>query len=128
MNGGYFEIQRKLPSLNEVLNKNRANKYAAAKMKKDIDAEISLYIMQALSKKTLIPMQEKKCVIKITWYEENRRRDIDNIQSSQKFILDALQKCGVIKNDSQKYVIGIYHEVICSGVNKVKVELQEADE
>lgn len=39
-----IEIPMKLPSLNEVNNKNRYNRYAGAKYKKDLQHEIGKYI------------------------------------------------------------------------------------
>ena len=33
----YFVIEEKLPSLNDVIDKNRTNRYAGAKYKKDIE-------------------------------------------------------------------------------------------
>ena len=37
----YFVIEEKLPSLNDVIDKNRTNRYAGAKYKKDIEEKIS---------------------------------------------------------------------------------------
>lgn len=58
------------------------------------------------------------------------RRDADNIQSAQKFILDAMVKCGVIKNDSRKYISQIYHHInkAENSHNSVEVALDWAAE
>lgn len=40
------------------------------------------------------------------WYEENKRRDLDNIAFAKKFIFDALVECGVLDTDNWKGVIG----------------------
>lgn len=32
--------------------------------------------------------------------------DIDNIASAKKFILDALQECGILEGDGQKQLVG----------------------
>lgn len=41
------------------------------------------------------------------WYEPNRKRDLDNISSyGRKVIQDALVQCQVIKDDSWKQVTG----------------------
>lgn len=122
---GCFVIKTKLPSLNEVIAKNRANKYMAAQFKRDIETEIGYYIKQALTIGRLKPMGETPCVIYIDWYERTKRRDCDNIQSSQKFILDALQQQGIIKNDSRKYVKQIYHTVNDATDDYVVVRLEE---
>lgn len=50
----------------------------------------------------------KKPVIMVyTWYEPNRKRDLDNISSyGRKVIQDALVHCGVIHNDGWKEILG----------------------
>ena len=59
------------------------------------------------------------------WYEKTKRRDPDNVASAKKFILDALQKQGILPNDSRKYIYGFSDE-ICDGVaDIVKVEIRE---
>lgn len=127
MAGGYFVILEKLPSLNEVINKNRANKHAGNKYKQDLEARICMYIQDDVRKRNLSPMGESPCVIRITWHERTKRRDVDNIQSAQKFILDALQKSGIILNDSRKYVHQVYHEVVDSSFYGVFVEIKGVD-
>lgn len=121
-----FEIPEKLPSLNEVINKNRGNRYAAANMKKELEAMICLYIRDAVRKGAL-SVVTKPCYVKFTWYERTKRRDVDNIQSSQKFVLDALQKSGVLQNDSRKWVRQIIHEVVDADHDGVLVELIEEE-
>lgn len=118
-----FEIHGKLPSLNEVINENRTNRYAGAKLKKDIEKTICTDIRKAVMTGSL-GVIEKPCTVHIQWHEKTRRRDADNIQSSQKFILDALVKCGIIKNDSRKYVTQIYHEIVDGNENMVIVNLE----
>lgn len=81
-------------------------------------------IRQALTKKTLKPVN-KPCIIHIKWHEKSRRRDVDNIQSSAKFVLDAMVKNKVLKNDSRRYVEQIYHEIIDDKSDFVVVEIQE---
>lgn len=68
-----------------------------------------------------------ECIkLKISWYEPNRRRDIDNITAGMKFILDGMVKASVIKDDSQRYVKGVEHEFYVDRVNpRVEVEIIE---
>lgn len=110
-----FTIHFRLPSLNEVILANRTNRYAGAKLKKDIETKIMWEIKFAKLKKV-----DKPCIICFTWNEENKRRDVDNIQSSQKFVLDALVKSGVLENDTQKYVKNTEH-IINSDCKKSSV-------
>lgn len=46
------------------------------------------------------------------------------VGASQKFILDDLVKCGILKNDSRKYVTQIYHEIVDGNENMVIVNLE----
>lgn len=115
-----FIIKEKLPSLNDVIEKNRTNRYAGAKLKKDIETHIGWAIRAAALKPITNP-----CVIEVDWHEATKRRDVDNIHSSVKFILDALVKCGILKNDNRRYVKQIYHTVIDDDTNFVVVRIKE---
>lgn len=119
-----FIIREKLPSLNETISANRANRYAGAKLKKNIEDCIGWAIIEAVATKSLKPVTNP-CVIEIEWHEATMRRDVDNIQSSQKFILDAMVKNGILKNDSRRYVKQIYHKVIDDNNNHVVVRIIE---
>ena len=115
-----FIIKDKLPSLNDVIEKNRTNRYAGAKLKRDIETCIGWAIKEAALKPITNP-----CVIEIEWHEATKRRDVDNIHSSVKFILDALVKNGILKNDSRRYVKQIYHTVVDNTTNYVVVRIKE---
>lgn len=119
-----FTIHRKLPSLNEVIQKNRANKYAGAQFKADIEEAIGWDIKQALTTGALKPVT-KPCMIEMLFYESTKRRDVDNIQSSQKFILDAMVKNGILKDDSRRYVKQIKHTVIDAHIDEVRVIIND---
>lgn len=90
-------IHGKLPSLNEYINAERTNKHIAAKMKRDTDQLICWQIMR-------LKQIKKKIRIDFVWYEETRRRDPDNVCFAKKFILDAMQKCGKLKNDNSTWI------------------------
>ena len=119
-----FIIEERLPSLNETIDKNRTNRYAGAKFKKSIEDMIGWSIKEALLKKTLTPVI-KPCVIEIDWHEATKRRDADNIQSSLKFILDAMVKNNILQNDSRRYVRQIYHNIIDDEIDYVVVRIKE---
>lgn len=80
-------------------------------MKSDMELLVSLGIRSGLKAGTLHPTDDQS-IIRIEWYEKTKKRDVDNIHSSVKFVLDAMVKCGVIPNDSRKYVSQIYQKVI----------------
>lgn len=118
----------KLPSLNEYVKACRNSKYGAAKFKSDLENEIAYFIHKAVRDKTLAAMGETPCEIIITFFEKTKKRDVDNIQSSAKFVLDALQKTGILKNDSRRYVKQIYSTVKDAKENRVLVEFAETTE
>lgn len=109
----WLVVEEQLPSLNEYVNKCRVNPYAGAQFKKDVDANIRWYIRKCLSKNLLRPIKtaEYPVRLEILWREKTAKRDVDNIKSAVKYILDGLQEAGIIANDSQKYVSQIYDRV-----------------
>ena len=90
-------IPFRLPSLNEYINECRRNKFAGAKMKKQIENDIGLYIAK-------LPKFDAPVTIHFHWIEGNKRRDLDNIAFAKKFILDALVKQGKLKDDNRRCV------------------------
>jgi Holliday junction resolvase RusA-like endonuclease len=109
----FLIITRRLPSLNDYINKNRSNPYAGASFKKEIDDAIKYDILLSAHKGYLrqIKQTEYPVQIEILWREENAKRDVDNIKSAAKYILDALVEMHILKNDGQKYVSQVYDEV-----------------
>lgn len=117
-------IHAQLPSLNEYTRACRSHWSKGAEFKKSIESLIGLSIIRAKRKGTLQPISNP-CIIHIVWHESTRKRDVDNIQSAQKFILDALQYNRIIKNDSRKYVKQIYHTVVDDKEDFVEVSIIE---
>lgn len=118
-----FEIDRRLPSYNEYSNENRKNRYAGAKMKKNIEITISNCILSKLKQVKIT----KPVFITFTWIEENKKRDLDNICFAKKFILDALQKTNIIENDNSRHITGFTDKFEYSDKSKVIVELEEVE-
>ena len=110
-----------MPSLNDVISENRANRYKGAKLKKDTES----LIIAELKKQKVQPITEYPVEVFIRWVEPNRKRDVDNIQSSKKFILDAMVKAGVLVNDSQRYVEQIHDIVEVGDLAMVEVYVEE---
>ena len=106
-----FIIDTQLPSLNQYQYACRSHWSKGAKFKDNIEETIGWYIRMALNKGTLIPVSHQIDIV-LEWHEKAQRRDTDNIQSGQKFIIDAMRSQGIIQNDSRKYVNQIYHQVI----------------
>lgn len=118
-----FTIQAQLPSLNDYVKACRSHWSKGAQFKQDVETLIGWNIKQAKLKGNIKPVNEP-CEIYIEWHEKTKRRDVDNIQSAQKFILDAMQKYDVIPNDSRKYIKQIYHKIIDDSKDFVVVELK----
>ena len=107
-----FVINEKLPTINDIIRRTNRNRFVGARLKADTDAIIKNYIYESLDAGRI--KKVKKPIVILIDYYEGKRRDVDNIQSSQKFILDSLVEAGVLVDDSQKYVKQIYHRIFNS--------------
>lgn len=114
-----IEIPYKFPSLNEYVNECRRNKYAGAKMKKQIQEDISWFIAR-------LPEYKKPITIQFHWIEGNKRRDLDNIAFAKKFILDALVEQGKLKDDNRKCVTAFTDTFSYGEETKVILDIKEA--
>lgn len=112
------EIPLKLPSCNEYINECRKNKYAGARMKREIEKNIGFFLIG-------IPKFEKPIKIKFTWIEGNKRRDLDGICFAKKFILDAMVKYGKLTDDNRRYVTAFTDEFEYGKETKVILEIEE---
>lgn len=123
----YFIVDAKLPSLNEYINACRRNPFSGATFKKKVEKTIGHSIDTYKNQGILIPTEEP-IMVSFTWSEKTQRRDVDNIASAKKYILDAMQNHGVIPNDNRKYVKGFQDEVIDGTEDYVIVEIKPANE
>lgn len=114
-----FTVPYKLPGLNEYTEENRRNKHSGNKLKQQTEEDI-IWILKSV--RTQI---DKPVRIKFTWYEQERRRDKDNVAFAKKFILDALQKSRILPNDNNQYILGFQDEFIYGQGDKVAVEIWE---
>lgn len=116
-----FIIQGRLVGFNEYIDACKRNRYAANEMKKEQEKIVAMYILSAkLKDKMLTPVR-----LHIDWYEPNVKRDIDNIMAANKFILDAMRTMGVIPNDGQRHIKGIYGEVLLDRKNpRIEVRIK----
>ena len=115
-----FVIDMKLPSLNDYIRACRSNKYLAAKYKRDVEADIGVFL-------TRMPKWSKPIKIHFHWIEGNARRDLDNICFAKKFILDAMQKFGKLENDNRKYVTAFTDSFEYGRKTMVVVEVEECE-
>lgn len=117
-----FTILGRLDDLNTYTSANRTNAYKGAKMKGDNEKVVKFYAkLDQIQKIEHYPIH-----IKIKWYEKDKRRDIDNITFAVKFINDALVKLDILKDDNQKCINSIEHEVLVDKENpRIEVTLIE---
>lgn len=81
------------PTLNEIINIARQNRYASAKEKE----YWTNYIAVLCRGRYKFPSE---VWLEFTWRIKSKRRDPDNIAASAKFPLDSLVKAGILKNDN----------------------------
>ena len=117
----HFTIAAQLPSLNEYQAACRAHWSKGREFKQNTEELISYYIRKAMREGTLTPVTGQVDMV-IYYNERTVKRDTDNIQSAAKFILDAMRACGIIKNDSRKYVRQI-HSIIEDGAKADSVDV-----
>ena len=91
-----FEIPGTLPTLNQYVDSERANRFAAAEMKRKTQERI----VTAMG--GIVPHFEGEVTVQFEWIRPDARSDKDNVAFAKKFILDALQQAGVIASDSWK--------------------------
>ena len=118
-----FVIGQRLPSLNEYIDVCRFNKHQAATFKKRID-NLICYEIRSQFKNLHI---EKPVIVYLHFIEENKKRDVDNVYSASKYILDALVKMEVLKNDNPKHVVDIKYSHEYAKESKVIVEIDEIE-
>ena len=92
-------ILGRLDGLNDYTKACRTNKFAGNKMKQENEGHIIPFIRSQLKDERF-----ERVAIRFNWIEPNKRRDPDNVAFAKKFILDALVKEGIIKNDTLKYI------------------------
>lgn len=112
------EIKLKLPSCNDYILACRSNKFVGAKMKQNVEKQISYYIKD-------LPVFSNPIKINFLWIEETKRRDYDNICFAKKFILDALVKAGKLKDDNRKNVYAFTDSFEYGEETKVVLEIIE---
>lgn len=118
-----FEIHRRLPSLNDYINRINRNRYLGNKFKRDIETAICWEIKIQLKNLKIT----KPVILNITWIEENKRRDVDNVYSAVKYIQDALVKMQVLENDNSKHIVDVKHKIEYAKESKVIIEMEEIE-
>lgn len=124
---------KKIPGLNDMIN---SAKLALVTSKKNKRLAI-LTAYEPLRKKWIKKIEEEiissginpveKIYLSLEWEEPTRRRDPDNVAAFIKFILDALRKTDIIKNDGWEQVKGWDNSFLLSKRRAVTVKVWEVE-
>lgn len=109
-------VKGKFPGLNQIIAASKRHYACYSKMKKE---NTELFQWETKSFKPI----DGKAIVNITWYFKNKRRDPDNIMAAQKFILDALVKNGVLKDDTIDYIHALNHRFVLAPEDACQIEL-----
>ena len=118
-------IHGKLPGLNELIDAERRHRQAGAKLKRDAERIVRMYIRQQLrGYKPKTPV-----TLYYYYYEPNRRRDLDNIAGfAHKVIQDSLVKEGILANDGWNHIKGFFDSFnIDNKFPRIEVEIVEPE-
>lgn len=96
-----FVIPWTLPGMNEYTAAKNYSRYCGNQFKKDVEDGILACLNAAFPVGVVF---NHKVTVQIHFVEKNHRRDYDNIRAGTKFILDALQRRGILQGDGQKYL------------------------
>lgn len=114
-------IEDTFPGLNDYISAERTNRYCGAAVKKQWTDVVAV-----AAKKYMAPIPEHcfPVTFRFQWYEQNRRRDKDNISAfGRKVIFDGLVQAGILPNDNWNYVDGFSDE-FCVDAENPRVEIE----
>lgn len=98
-----LNIPGRLDNLNDFIRADKASRYKGGNLKRKNEDIVTLYIRKQLRGVKI----SKTVFMEYTWVEKDKRRDLDNISSfGRKVIQDALVSCGVLKNDGWDQISG----------------------
>ena len=100
-----LSIPGHLTTLNEHINANNRNRYIAAKIKKE-ETETVMYEVMNQMRRGGFKIEKYPITIHFKWFRMNKKSDPDNISFAKKYILDGMQKAGLIENDGWKQIRG----------------------
>ena len=119
-------IPGRLNNLNDYISAERANRYKGAQMKADNEAVVKAAITRSLRGVRI----QKKVRMEYLWVEKNQRRDLDNISSfGRKVIQDELVKSRILQNDGWANIIGFSDSFAVDKEDpRIEVRIIEVDE
>ena len=115
-----FTINAKTPSMNEIIGRNRTNKFAGATAKKRYQNTVVWSIKAAKLQKVQVQQW-----IHYEFHEKTRKRDKDNLLAAIKPINDALQQRGILPNDNNTWVAGLSMSFVYDKTDRLVVTLAD---
>lgn len=119
-------IHGRLDNLNDYIKACRANPHQGAGLKAKNENKVLVEIYEQLGRLRI----KNPVRMKYRWYEKDRRRDLDNVSSfGRKVIQDALVQTHVLRNDGWKEIVGFSDEFfVDAGNSRIEVEIEEVDQ
>jgi Holliday junction resolvase RusA-like endonuclease len=112
-------IDYTFPNLNEYINAERANKYLAAKIKREEKDFIEWTVKGRYEGGYPVTLH-------IRPHYKDKRQDLDNFR--MKGLIDGLVSAGVIKNDNLNCINKIILDPVFTSVPGVEIEITETEE
>lgn len=118
-----YYIETVLPTLNQYIDAERANKYIASSLKKKFTKICSEYALAIKNKIDPNGLYD----IYIIYNVEDNRTDSDNLYHGMKYVLDGLVVSGVLAKDGRKNVRHILNYVFTVEKYIIKVCLKKVE-
>ncbi len=118
MSSTSFFLDFPLPTLNDMIQTARGNKYAAAAQKRNYTNLVAEEIMVQTDHIRLTAI-----ALDITWIETKKKRDPDNVFAAVKFILDGIKASGTIEDDDRDHVASITNRIVLGDSRGVLVSM-----
>lgn len=118
-----FVIRGRMDNLNNYTKACRTHIQAGHKMKA-ANQKLAVQAIREQLKRVKITVPVK---IYYVWYEKNKQRDLDNVSSfGRKVIQDALVECGTLEGDGWRHITGFTDEFYCDKENpRIEVTIEE---
>lgn len=118
-------IYGRLPGLNDMIEADRRDRRSGNRLKQESQDTIRLYILRDLKHLKI----ENPVELHYSFYEPNRRRDLDNISGyAHKVTQDALVASGVLKNDGWANIVGMQDSFFVDARNpRIEVIIREVE-
>lgn len=95
-----------IPTANQYMNYERTHRQRAATVKRNTETAL----VAECRKQRAQPVADYPVHLNYLWFRRDKRTDKSNIIFGQKFVEDALQTAGVLRNDGWKEIDSIVHE------------------